>query len=97
MRILGCILLIALACPAMVVAQEKKKDNTGTNPINFTYDYRLYTEMQHFSNNAGSQVRGVMEFRAPLGRDMGNVLGKEAGRWQDLGNAVRNSFPGILQ
>ncbi len=31
------------------VAQDaeelKKKDNTGTNPVNFTYDFRLYQEM----------------------------------------------------
>jgi len=93
MRILVWILLIALVCPAMVVAQEKKKkDNTGTNPINFTYDYRLYTEMQHFKNDGGSQIRGVMELRAPLGRDMANVLGKEAGRWQDLGSRFALRF-----
>ncbi len=94
MRILGCILVIALVCPAMVVAQDeaKKKDNTGTNPINFTYDYRLYTEMQHFADDGGSQIRGVMELRAPLGRDMANVLGKEAGRWQDLGSRFALRF-----
>ena len=67
-------------------AQEKKKDNSGTNPINFTYDYRLYTEMQHFANDAGSQIRNIMEFRAPLGRDMSKYLGKEAGFWRDLGS-----------
>ena len=67
-------------------AQEKKKDNSGTNPINFTYDYRLYTEMQHFANDAGSQIRNIMEFRAPLGRDMSKFLGPEAGFWQDLGS-----------
>ena len=92
MRILILILLIALVCPLTVLAQEKKKDNTGTNPINFTYDYRLYTEMQHFTDDAGSQIRGVMEFRAPLGRDMANVLGKEAGRWRDLGSQFALRF-----
>jgi hypothetical protein len=73
-------------------AQEKKKDKTGTNPVNFTYDYRLYTEMQHFANDAGSQVRGIMEFRAPLGRDLANYLGKEAGFWRDLGSEFAIRF-----
>ena len=40
------LLILMLAVPAAVGAQEKKKkDNTGTNPLNFTYDYRLYSEM----------------------------------------------------
>ena len=91
---LTVIALILLALPVAVMAQEdaKKKDNTGTNPINFTYDYRLYTEMQHFTDDAGSQIRGVMEFRAPLGRDMANVLGKEAGLWRDLGSRFALRF-----
>jgi hypothetical protein len=48
--------------------------------------------MQHFTDDAGSQIRGVMELRAPLGRDMANVLGKEAGRWRDLGSRFALRF-----
>ena len=50
------------------------EDNSGTNPINFTFDYRLYTELQYLPDGAGSQIRGIMEFRAPLGRDMAIVF-----------------------
>jgi hypothetical protein len=92
MRILSCILLIALVCPTMVVAQEKKKDNTGTNPVNFTYDYRLYTELQQFTNESGSLVKHTMEWRAPLGRDLANVKGKEDGFYHDMGNLFSLRF-----
>jgi len=73
------------------VEELKKKDNSGTNPINFTYDYRLIFEMQRFKDNGGSQFRTIMELRAPMGRDLANVTGQEAGSLVDLGSrwAVR--------
>jgi hypothetical protein len=92
MRILSCILLIALVCPTMVVAQEKKKDNTGTNPVNFTYDYRLYTELQQFTNEGGSMLKHTMEWRAPLGRDIANVKGAKDGFYHDMGNLFSLRF-----
>jgi hypothetical protein len=69
----------------------KKKDNSGTNPINFTYDFRLIQEMQQFKDDGGSQNKSYMEFRAPMGRDIANVAGQEAGALLDLGSrwAVR--------
>ena len=47
MRILESVCLVGLlivgsGAPPPVLAQD---DNTGTNPINFTYDARFYTEM----------------------------------------------------
>jgi len=98
MRILSLFLLVAIAATAFAQEEEapkeedaKKKDNSGTNPVNFTYDYRLYYEMQQFKDNGGSQNRTIMEFRAPLGRDLANVTGQEAGSLVDLGSrfAVR--------
>ena len=41
------LIAVLLLATSTTFAQEKKKDNSGTNPVNFTYDYRLYTEMQH--------------------------------------------------
>ena len=76
---------VLLLVASSTFAQEKKKDNSGTNPVNFTYDYRLITEMQHFAKDAGSQIRNIMELRVPLGRDMSKYLGKDAGFWRDLG------------
>lgn len=69
----------------------KKKDNSGTNPINFTYDFRIIQEMQQFKDDGGSQNKSYMEFRAPMGRDLANVTGSEAGTLVDLGSrwAVR--------
>jgi hypothetical protein len=87
------LLLLSVALPATGLAQEKKKkDNTGTNPVNFTYDYRMYTELQQFTNDSGSQTRNVMEFRAPLGRDIANVKGNTEGFYNDLGNMFSLRF-----
>ena len=96
------VILVLLLCSQISFSKEKekaevkseeakKKDNSGTNPINFTYDYRLIHEMQQFKDNGGSQNRTIMEFRAPMGRDLANVTGSEAGSLVDLGSkwAVR--------
>jgi len=64
----------------------KKKDNTGTNPINFTYDFRIIQEMQQFKDDGGSQNKSYVELRAPMGRDLANVTGQEAGALVDLGS-----------
>jgi hypothetical protein len=71
------LLLLFLASPTQALAQ---KDNTGTNPANFTYDFRLYTEMAQFKNNGGSLLTTTAEFRWPLGRDVANLLGQEGGK-----------------
>jgi hypothetical protein len=72
------LLLFVLAGPMPVVAQEDKdKDKTGTNPVNFTYDFRLISEMQEFQGGGGSQVINTVEFRWPLGRDIANLKGPE--------------------
>ena len=71
--------------------KSQKKDDTGTNPINFTYDFRLVQEMQQFKDDGGSLNKSYLEFRAPMGRDIANVTGSEAGALVDLGSrwAVR--------
>jgi len=72
--------------------EEKKKDNTGTNPVNFTYDFRIVQEMQQLQNDGGSVNKSYMEFRAPMGKDIANVKGQEAGSFLfDMGSrwAVR--------
>jgi hypothetical protein len=56
------------ASPLGVMAQEDAQaDKTGTNPINFTYDARIYNEYQ-WLNTAGDghQNLTTFEFRAPL-------------------------------
>jgi hypothetical protein len=44
-----------------------KADKTGTNPINFTFDARLYNEYQWLNTEGdGNQNITTLEFRAPL-------------------------------
>ena len=84
-----------MAIAASAFAQEDakpKKDNTGTNPINFTYDYRLYYEMQQRKKDGGSLNRTIMEFRAPLGRDLSNVLGQTEGFLPGMGSRMALRF-----
>ena len=104
MKILALFVLVAIATTAFAQEEKaeeadeskkaeepKKKDNSGTNPVNFTYDFRLINEMQQFKDNGGSQNRVIMGLRAPLGRDLANVTGTEAGALVDMGSrfAVR--------
>ena len=62
--VVAAVLLLSVCSYAQ---EEKKKDNTGTNPINFTYDLRAYYNYADL-NTAGdgeSQV-GTVELRIPL-------------------------------
>jgi hypothetical protein len=71
----GLILTLALSLGAMAVnvqAQDDAKaatkaDKTGTNPVNFTYDARIYNEFL-WLNTAGDGTQNIttFEFRAPF-------------------------------
>ena len=81
-----------LSIPNPVLAQEKK-DNTGTNPANFTYDFRLITEMDWLKDDSGSLVKHTAEFRWPLGRDVANLRGeKEGGTFYEMGKRFSMRF-----
>lgn len=64
---------VMLLCAQMSFAQEEKQDNTGTNPGNFTYDARFYSEMADLYDPGGSLMTSTFEFRLPLGRDIANL------------------------
>ena len=49
-----------------VAAQQSGGDNTGTNPINFTYDWRTYFEMQSMPGGDNSLSILTIEQRMPL-------------------------------
>ena len=53
--------------PQMSYAQQDKSDQTGTNPINFTFDFRVYNEYL-WLNTPGESSQNIttMEFRAPF-------------------------------
>jgi hypothetical protein len=48
-------------------AQEKKADNSGTNPVNFTYDFRMWTEIEMLEGD-NSYTKTTFEYRAPLSK-----------------------------
>jgi hypothetical protein len=65
---------------------EQENDNSGTNPANFTYDARFYSEMEGLANSGGSYLTNIPEFRWPLGKDVVKVAGIEnPGIVNDLG------------
>jgi hypothetical protein len=76
-------LLFLLFAPVAVLAQD---DNTGTNPINFTYDARFYMEMSDLASLNGSALTNTFEFRAPLGRTLANLAPESLGMFSDLGS-----------
>ena len=86
---LSCMQLVGLVGPTAAVAQEaeeKEEDNTGTNPINFTYDARFYSETSWLPGDNSSLITNTFEFRAPLGRDLANLTNQKEGIFNDLGN-----------
>ena len=84
--IVTCLLLFVLTGPTSLLAQEQQQDNTGTNPVNFTYDARFIFEMAEL-DGGGSLGTGVFELRAPLGRDIGNLRGEGPGSlFYDMGS-----------
>ncbi|WP_289053954.1 hypothetical protein [Carboxylicivirga marina] len=70
-------LTIIVVLAANVCHSQEKKDNTGTNPANFTYDTRFYSEMAELPNAAGSYLTNFFEFRWPLGKDLAKASGVE--------------------
>jgi hypothetical protein len=74
---LVCLLLAVLAAPpaAFAADQPSKQDNSGTNPVNFTYDFRLITEMASLPDGNNSLITNTFELRWPLGRDVAYLGG----------------------
>ena len=96
--VLTCLLLLllVLAGPTPSFAQE---DNTGTNPVNFTYDARFITEMAEL-DGGGSLLTNTFELRWPLGRNVANLQGAEAGSlFRDMGSQfgarIRARYQGL--
>ncbi len=78
------LLLFLLAFP--VSGQEKKKDDTGTNPVNFTYDARFYAETSWLRPDNSSLITNTFELRLPFGRTMSNLTNQKIGIFNDLGS-----------
>ena len=89
---LSCMQVGSLVGPTAALAQE---DDTGTNPINFTYDARFYSEMSWLTPDDASLITNTFEFRVPLGRDLANLTNQKEGIFNDLGSrhALRVKTP----
>ena len=87
-----CLLLLVLAGPTPVLAQE---DSTGTNPVNFTWDMRLITELAEF-DGGGSLMTNTFELRWPIGSNIANLQG-EGSPFEDMGRRASLRFRGRYQ
>ena len=64
-RFIIALALLLLVSPAM--AQEEKKDNTGTNPINFTNDLRIYHNFSDLNSAGDGEANtSTIQFRTPF-------------------------------
>lgn len=59
--------LLGLTAPVAFAQEDGGGDKTGTNPVNFTYDARIYNEYS-WLNTAGDGTQNVttLEFRMPF-------------------------------
>ena len=71
------VLVLVLVAATPVFAGEK--DNTGTNPANFTYDARFYSEMATLPGQGGSLITNTYELRWPMGGNIAKLRGEEEG------------------
>ncbi|MBK1879302.1 hypothetical protein [Pelagicoccus mobilis] len=77
------IALLALTGLAPLQAQEGKADRSGTNPINFTNDFRIYNDYRSLSSSGeDSQNVTTMEYRTPFAD----------GKWQFRVRAYANKL-----
>lgn len=69
--LLTTVILLGAVCVDATAQEDAqaamKADKTGTNPINFTYDVKIYNEYQWLNTAGdGGQNLTTFEFRAPL-------------------------------
>jgi hypothetical protein len=65
---------------ADAIKEEFKKDKTGTNPMNFTFDARLYNEYRWLNTDGGGgQNVTTFEFKAPFAKGKWQFRGKIRG------------------
>jgi hypothetical protein len=97
MRIFSEFSLITTAIVVSVVLSSvalAEEDNTGTNPVNFTFDARFITEVAEFEDGGGSLLTNTFEFRWPLGRNVANLKGEGKGSlFYDMGNRLSMRVP----
>lgn len=68
-------ILLLIGTFTFTVGYAQDRDNSGTNPANFTYDARFYSEMARLPNGNSSYLTNILEFRWPLGKDVAKIAG----------------------
>jgi len=89
------VLLASLMLSPAGFAQQDKADKTGTNPINFTHDFRIYHEYSDLDTEGdGDQNVTTVEFRAPIvdGKWQWRVRGRYTGVKADFNNDGIDDF-----
>jgi hypothetical protein len=71
---------LLLMSATLASAEAEPADNTGTNPANFTYDFRASAEYQSLPGGDNSNRLTTFEMRWPLGANIG--LEKPGQRFQ---------------
>jgi hypothetical protein len=79
---------VLLTVLAVTMGTAFAADNTGTNPVNFTYDARFYIEMADLADPSGSVITNTFEFRVPLGRDIANLGSGSESPFYDMGQKL---------
>ncbi len=75
------------------IAKEFKKDKTGTNPMNFTYDARIYNEFRWLNTeDDGEQNVTTFELRAPFAEGKWQFRAKARGVGLDAGGVDESGF-----
>lgn len=62
-----CVLIIIFTLSATTIYSQEKKDNSGTNPVNFTYDFRMWMEIESFDGD-NAFTKQSFEYRAPISK-----------------------------
>ena len=66
-RFTSIFLAMLLVLAVSPIGSTQEKDNSGTNPVNFTYDFRMWTELELLEGD-NSFTKTTFEYRAPLSK-----------------------------
>lgn len=66
-RLFITLLILSLFASVSKSFAQEAKDNSGTNPVNFTYDFRMWMEVENLEGD-NSFTKTAFEYRAPLSK-----------------------------
>ncbi len=73
-NLFACILsLLFVLVMALSGSAQEKKDNSGTNPVNFTNDFRMWMEFDMLQGD-NSYIKQAFEYRTPLSKKVASRI-----------------------